>query len=204
MAGKIELKRSEASLYVPAPRAVRAGDFIYTSSIYPIDKAGRAIAVDEHLGEAGPSLMEAQTRHCLETLKTILKEHSSTLDGLLKADVHLVDAADFYEFKRVWREYFPKEPPARTTVEVGDNFPFRGCRFNFDVVALAGDSKLKREVLKDPEGPDPLDVEWASSAVRAGNLVFCSGFTASDFKTGLAVGKRPGFPNYGNEFNYAG
>lgn len=199
MAGKIELKRSEASLYVPAPRAVRAGDFIYTSSIYPIDKAGRAIAVDEHLGEAGPSLMEAQTRHCLETLKTILKEHSSTLDGVLKADVHLVDAADFYEFKRVWREYFPKEPPARTTVEVGDNFPFRGCRFNFDVVALAGDSKLKREVLKDPEGPDPLDVEWASSAVRAGNLVFCSGFTASDFKTGLAVGKRPGFPNYGNE-----
>ncbi len=199
MAAKIELKRGEASPFVPAPRAVRAGDFIYTSSIYPIDKAGHAIMVDERLGEAGPSLTEVQTRHCLETLKAILKEYSSTLDGVLKADVHLVDGADFYEFKRVWREYFPKDPPARTTVEVGDNFPFPGCRLNLDVIALAGDSKLKREVLKDPEGPDPLEAEWASSAVRAGNLVFCSGFTASDFKTGLAVGKRPNFPNYGNE-----
>ena len=182
MAEKIELKRSGGSLFVPAPRSVRAGDFIYTSSVYPIDKAGHAIVVDDRLGEAGPSLIETQTRHCLETLKTILKEHGSTLDGVLKADVHLVDAADFYEFKHVWREYFPKDPPARTTVEVGDNLPFSGCRLNLDAIALAGDSKLKRQVLKDPEGPDPLEVEWASSAVRAGNLVFCSGFTAQRFQ----------------------
>ena len=60
-------------------------------------------------------------------------------------------------------------------------------------------SKLERQVLRDPEGPDPLEAEWASAAVRAGNLVFCSAFTASDFTNGLAVGKRPGFPNYGSE-----
>lgn len=196
---KIHLQRSEPMSLVPAPRAVRAGDYIYTSSIYPIDKAGHAVMVDDRLGEAGPSLMETQTRHCLEILKEVLKEQGSDLDCVLKADVHLVDATDFYEFKHVWREYFSKDPPARTTVEVGDNLPFAGARLNFDVVALAGDSKLKREVLHDPDGPDPLEAEWASSAVRAGNLIFCSGFTASDFKTGLAVGKRPGFPNYGSE-----
>jgi len=199
MNAKINLKRSGPNSFVPAPRAVRVGDYVYTSSIYPIDKSGHAIGVDERLGEAGPSLMETQARHCLESLKEILKEHGSNLDGVLKADVHLVDPADFYEFKRVWKEYFPKEPPARTTVEVGDNLPFHGCRLNLDAVALAGDSKLKRQILKDPDGADPLEVEWASMAVRAGNLVFCSGFTASDFKTGLGVGKRPGFPNYGNE-----
>ena len=35
--------------------------------------------------------------------------------------------------------------------------------------------------------------------MRAGNLVFCSGFAASNFKSGISVGKKPGFPNYGND-----
>ena len=40
----------------------------------------------------------------------------------------------------------------------------------------------------------------ASPAIQAGNLVFCSGFTASDFKSGLAVGKR--LRNYGNDAEF--
>jgi 2-iminobutanoate/2-iminopropanoate deaminase len=194
-----KLKRSGPMPFAPAPRAVRAGDYVFTSSIYPVDNAGHAVMTDERLGEAGPSLIAAQTRHCFEALKTILEEHGSSLDRLLKAEVHLVDAADFYEFKLVWREYFPNDPPARTAVEVGDTLPFRGARLNLDVVALAGDSKLERQALRDPEGPDPLAAEAASWAVRAGNLVFCSGFAASNFTTGLAAGKKPGFPNYGND-----
>jgi enamine deaminase RidA (YjgF/YER057c/UK114 family) len=195
----IKLERSGPAAFAPAPKAVRAGDYVYTSSIYPIDTSGHAITVDERLGEAGLSLMEAQTRHCLEALKSVLRDFKSTLGHVLKVEVHLVDAAEFLEFKRVWKEYFPVDPPARTTVEISDTLPFPGARLNLDAVALAGDSKLKREVLKDPEGSDPLPVEWASHAVRAGNLVFCSAFPASDFTAGLAVGKPPGFPNYGSD-----
>ena len=128
MNSKIQLQRSEPMTLVPAPRAVRAGDYIYTSSIYPVDKAGHAVMADDRLGDVGPSLMATQTRHCLDTLKAVLKEQGSTLDRVLKADVHLVDATDFYEFKLVWREYFRNDPPARTTVEVGDNLPFAGAR----------------------------------------------------------------------------
>jgi enamine deaminase RidA (YjgF/YER057c/UK114 family) len=191
----LKLQRTGSALLVPAPAtAVRAGDYVFTSSIYPIDKSGHTVENDRSLGEAGASLIAAQTRHCLEQLKTILAESGSALEHVLKADVHLVDPADFYEFKLVWREYFPKDPPARTTVEVGDTLSFHGARLNVDAVALANDSKLERQVLRDPEGPDPLEAEWASAAVRAGNLVFCSAFTASDFTNGLAVGKRPGFP----------
>jgi len=199
MASRIQLQRYGESNHVPAPRAVRAGDYIYTSSIYPIDKSGHAVAADQELGEAGPSLVELQTRHCCETLREILKESGSSLKHVLKADVHLADAADFYEFKVVWKEFFPEDPPARTTVEVGDNFPFPNVRLNIDVVALADDSKYKRQALHDPGDLDPMEAEWAPPAVRAGNLVFCSGFTASNFKTGLSVGKRPGFPNYGSD-----
>ncbi len=193
-----KLERFGTAPFAPAPRAVRAGDYVFTSSIYPIDDSGHAIGVDERLGLAGPSLMEAQARRCLETLKAALRDCGSSLERVLKADVHLADAAEFIEFKRVWKEYFPANPPARTTVEVGDTLPFPGARLNLDAVALAGDSKLQRQVLSDPEGSDPLPVEWASHAVRAGNFVFCSAFPASDFNNGLAVGKPAGFPNYGS------
>jgi enamine deaminase RidA (YjgF/YER057c/UK114 family) len=64
----IKLERSGPAAFAPAPKAVRAGDYVYTSSIYPIDTSGHAITVDERLGEAGMSLMEAQARHCLESL----------------------------------------------------------------------------------------------------------------------------------------
>ena len=199
MSLRVPLKRTGAAPFAPAPRAVRAGDYIFTSSIYPIGADGHAVMPDAALGEAGPSAIALQTRHCLETLKSVLAECGGDLSGVLKAEVHLADAADFHEFKLVWKTYFPKAPPARTTVEVGDAFPFPGARLNLDAVALAGDAKIRREVLGDPEGSDPLEAEWASHAVRAGALVFCSGFTASDFKSGLAVAKRPGFPNYGSE-----
>ena len=195
----ITLERSGPAAFVPAPRAVRAGDYVFTSTIYPIDSAGHTVTVDERLGEAGPSPIEAQTRQCLQTLKSVLGDFKSIPERVLKVDVHLADAHDFLEFKRVWKEFFPKDPPARTTVEVGDTLPFPGARLCLDAVALAGDSKLARQVLADPEGSDPLPTEWASHAVRAGNFVFCSAFPATDFKSGLAVGKPPGFPNYGSD-----
>jgi enamine deaminase RidA (YjgF/YER057c/UK114 family) len=199
MASKITLKRFGTMPLVPVPRAVRAGDYVFTSSVYPVDESGRVVGLDAPEDEVRPSLVEIQARHCLESLKKVLADAGATIDRVLKADVHLVDPADFYEFKLVWREYFPSNPPARTTVEVGDTLPFRGARLNIDAVALASDSSLTRQVLNDPEGADPVEAEGASHAVRAGNLVFCSGFTASDFKNGLAVGKRPGFPNYGSD-----
>jgi len=199
MAGKIALKRFGTMPLVPVPRAVRAGDYIFTSSLYPVDESGRVVGLDAAQDEVRPSLMEIQARHCLESLKKVLAEAGGSIERVLKADVHLVDPADFYEFKLVWNEYFPSNPPARTSVEVGDTLPFHGARLNIDAVALASDSSFKREVLSDPEGADPIEAEGASHAVRAGNLVFCSGFAASDFKNGLAVGKRPGFPNYGSD-----
>jgi enamine deaminase RidA (YjgF/YER057c/UK114 family) len=199
MASKINLKRYGTSPLVPVPAAVRAGDYVFTSSVYPVDKSGRVVGLDAAQDETRPSLMEVQTRQCLESLKIILAESASSIDRVLKADVHLVDAADFTEFKRVWNEYFPSNPPARTTVEIGDTLPFHGALLNIDAVALASDSSLNTQVLSDPDGADPVDAEGASHAVRAGNFVFCSAFTASDFKNGLAVGRRPGFPNYGSD-----
>jgi 2-iminobutanoate/2-iminopropanoate deaminase len=193
-----KLKRGAAASVQMVPGSVCVGDYVFTSSIYPVDGSGQAIGVDSRLGETGPSLMEVQTRFSLNGLNETLKDHGSSLANILKVNVHLAKSEDFYEFKNVWKEFFPENPPARTTVQVGDTFPFRGVLLSIDAIALSGASKLERVSLSDPEGDDPLEAEWAPHAVRAGNLVFCSGFTASDFKQGIAVGRPPGFPNYGS------
>ena len=194
-----QLERLSNGISGPFPRAVRVGDYIYTSSIYPIDEEGRVVAGRPWLGLAEPSAIALQTRQCLMTLKSTLEELKSSLALVLKADVHLASASDFHEFKLVWREFFPSNPPARLAIEVGETFPIPGALINVDAVALASGSKLNREVLCDPKGPSSMDAEWAPDAIRAGNLVFCSGFTASDFRSGLAVGKPSGFPYYGSD-----
>src|SRR3712207_6340752 len=102
---QLELKRGSPMTFVPVPSSVLAGDYVFTSTIYPIDDAGHAILVDDLLGEVGTSIIEAQTAHCLETLSRILKEMKSDLDRVLKVHVQLVDPTDFYEFKLAWRRY---------------------------------------------------------------------------------------------------
>jgi enamine deaminase RidA (YjgF/YER057c/UK114 family) len=73
---KIGLKRFGSAPLVPVPRAVRAGDYVFTSSIYPVDESGRVVAIDVPRGEINPSLMEVQARHCLDTLKQVLNSSS--------------------------------------------------------------------------------------------------------------------------------
>jgi enamine deaminase RidA (YjgF/YER057c/UK114 family) len=195
----MNITRLNVGPHLPFPRAVRVGDYIYTSSIYPIDDDGRLVETTPWLGVAGSSPIAVQTRHCLSVLRETLAELDSSLACVIKIDAHIAFASDFYEFKLAWREFFPTDPPARMTIEVGDTFPFTGARINIDAVALAVGSKLKREAFSDPQGPSAMEAEWAPDAMRAGNFVFCSGFPASDFKTGLAVGKPPGFPYYGSD-----
>ena len=56
MTARITLQRSGPMPFAPAPKAVRAGDYVFTSTIYPVNADGHAITADELLGEAGPSL----------------------------------------------------------------------------------------------------------------------------------------------------
>jgi enamine deaminase RidA (YjgF/YER057c/UK114 family) len=182
---------------LPAPPARRAGDYVFVSSIHPIGDDGEVVRAP--FAYVGESEMAVQTRHVLETLQRTLEDAGSSVDRVLKAEVHLSDAADFHEFKLVWKEMFPVDPPARTTLVVGDNHIHAGCLLNLHAVALHETSSYDRTVINPAGAPDPLDAEAASWAVKAGPLVFVSAFPASDFKTGLAVGRRPGFPNYGSD-----
>ncbi|MCB4919834.1 RidA family protein [Brucella intermedia] len=93
--------------HVPLSPAVRAGDTVYISGQVPVGSSGQIV-------EGG---IEAQTRQVLENVKAALALAGATMEDVVKTTVWLEDARDFGRMNAVYATYFPKEPPARTTVE---------------------------------------------------------------------------------------
>lgn len=85
-----------------------AAGLVFTAGQIPLDPAGTLV-------EGG---IEAQTRQVLANLKAVLEAAGSSLEQVLKVTLFLKDMNDFPEVNRVYGEYFPVAPPARSTVEV--------------------------------------------------------------------------------------
>ncbi|MBB4092243.1 RidA family protein [Ochrobactrum pecoris] len=93
--------------HVPLSPAVRAGDTVYISGQVPVGPNGQIV-------EGG---IEAQTKQVLENVKAALALAGATMEDVVKTTIWLEDARDFGRMNAVYGSYFPKEPPARTTVE---------------------------------------------------------------------------------------
>jgi 2-iminobutanoate/2-iminopropanoate deaminase len=89
--------------------AVKSGGFVYLSGALGTDPATRRLA------EGG---IQGQTRQTLENVKAALALAGGQMEDVVKCTVFLVNAADFQGMNQVYREFFPTEPPARTTVAV--------------------------------------------------------------------------------------
>ncbi len=100
----------------PAPggwysQAFRVGDIIYTAGI---------TANDPLTGElVAPGDIVMQTRQILRNMKVILEEHGSDLEHVFKTLVFVSDIDKFAEFNEAYKEFFPVNPPARSTMQVG-------------------------------------------------------------------------------------
>ncbi|PYO98304.1 MAG: hypothetical protein DMD61_10290 [Gemmatimonadetes bacterium] len=57
-----------------------------------------------------------QTRQALENMKTVLASAGSSLDRAVKCTVFLADIRDYAAMNAVYATFFPKDPPARSTV----------------------------------------------------------------------------------------
>jgi reactive intermediate/imine deaminase len=90
---------------LPFSRAMRAGDLVFVSGQMATDGSGRII-------DGG---IEAQTRQAFENIKAILAEAGCTLADVVKCTCWIDDARDFGRFNATYAEFFPTDPPARST-----------------------------------------------------------------------------------------
>lgn len=93
----------------PYSQAVRIDGLVYTAGQLGLDPA---------TGEFVPGGVEGQTRQALTNLKHILEAAGSSLERVVKTTVFLKDMADFPKMNPVYAEFFPQNPPARSTVAV--------------------------------------------------------------------------------------
>ncbi len=93
----------------PYSQAVVSGNFVFCSGQVAIDPATKEMV-------AGG--IEEQTRQCLQNLTHVLTAAGSGFDQVVKVSVFLTNLGDFGKMNAVYATYFPKDPPARATVEV--------------------------------------------------------------------------------------
>lgn len=89
--------------------AVRAGNVIYLSGALGTRPGGGGLA------EGG---IQGQTRQALENIKASAVLAGVTMEDMVKCTVFLTDVKDFQGMNQVYREFFPSNPPARSTVAV--------------------------------------------------------------------------------------
>ncbi len=106
-------------------QGIIANDFVFTAGQIPL------IPGASNLREGG---IEAQTRQVMNNIAGVLEAAGSGLDSVVKTTVFLADIKDFAAFNAVYSEYFPEDPPARTTIQAG-GLPL-GALIEVEAVAL--------------------------------------------------------------------
>jgi 2-iminobutanoate/2-iminopropanoate deaminase len=93
----------------PYSAGIRTGNLVFVSG---------TIGIDPRTGEFSPGGIEAETRQALQNLTHVLEAGGSSLDRVVKTTVFLRDINEFSKMNSVYAEFFPKEPPARSTFQV--------------------------------------------------------------------------------------
>lgn len=91
-------------------QGIIANGFVFTAGQIPL------IPGTSDLRDGG---IQAQTRQSLNNVKGVLEAAGSGMDKVVKTTVFLADINDFAEFNAVYSEFFPENPPARSTVGAG-------------------------------------------------------------------------------------
>ncbi|HUB62500.1 MAG TPA: RidA family protein [Puia sp.] len=108
------------------PQAVIANNLIFVSGT-----PGYDLQTGKIIGEN----FEDQTRQAFENIRIILEEAGSSLDKVVKTTIFMVAGNDFSVINKVYGEFFPENPPARTTPQV---MPFpAGILISVECIALA-------------------------------------------------------------------
>ena len=106
---------------VPAGRSL-----FFLSGLTARDHTGAVVA---------PEDTAAQTRQILENMSTLLAEVGAAMDDVVKVVVYVTDMSDITAVHAVRAEYFPRDPPASTMIQVS-GFVSTAMRIEIDAVAI--------------------------------------------------------------------
>lgn len=88
----------------------KADGVVYTSGVLPLDGNNNVV----HVGNAA-----AQTRHVLETIRSIIRAAGGSMDDVAFNQVFLSDWGHYDAVNSVYAEFFPGEKPARFCIQCG-------------------------------------------------------------------------------------
>ncbi len=110
----------------PYSQAVRAGKFLFCSG---------QIALDPATGLLVEGDVAAQTRRVMQNVGAVLEAAGLSFRHVVKTTVFLASMDDFATVNGIYGEFFPADPPARSTVAVA-GLP-RGAAVEIEVIARA-------------------------------------------------------------------
>jgi 2-iminobutanoate/2-iminopropanoate deaminase len=111
----------------PYSQGIRLGDVIFCAGQTPIVPATGDLIAGE---------IEAQTRQVLSNLKAVLEAAGTGMDRVVKTTVFMTNLGDFARMNAVYAEFFPANPPARSTVQVSA-LP-KGAQVEIECIAALG------------------------------------------------------------------
>jgi len=88
----------------PYSPGAKAGNTVYVSGTLALDGEGKLV---------GEGDARAQTRHILESIKSVLAAAGGSLKDIAFNHIFLADMKDYAAMNDVYREYFPSNSPAR-------------------------------------------------------------------------------------------
>lgn len=102
------------------------GEMVFVAGQGPIDPA---------TGRISGTTIEAQTELTLQNVKRVLDAAGCSMDDCVKVTAHLAKIEDFDRYNSVYRRFFNKPYPTRTTVQ---SALWGGMLVEIDAIAIRG------------------------------------------------------------------
>ncbi|HEX5840681.1 MAG TPA: RidA family protein [Anaerolineales bacterium] len=120
-----------------APKAI--GPYSQAICIEGLVFTAGQVGLDPATMELVEGGVEVQTRQVLTNLSHVLESADSGLNFVIKTTVFLQSMGDFAAMNAVYAEFFPENPPARSTVQVA-GLP-KGALVEIECVALVNPAR---------------------------------------------------------------
>lgn len=94
------------------------GPYTQTVAFSHYNNISAQLPVDPKTGKMVSGDVKVQARQCLNNLKAIIESIGHVMDDMVKVTIFLKDMADLEAVNAVYREFFPRNLPTRTTLAV--------------------------------------------------------------------------------------